>query len=139
MLRSGMRESETKQIRLHDIGSDTLAFVLRHLYGAEAPPPPELAVEMLIAADMFNLSTLRHQSELVLRRFVELENACTLLLLGIQHHAPLLARIAAGFIVKNFAVVAATPEFAALPASLRERITHYRHHGFDRPPPAEHA
>lgn len=113
---SGMTETSGRRAVLREVTAAGMEFVLRYLYGEEVSPPPPIAVEVLIAADVYSLVHLKKDAEAVVRRHIDRDNACTLLHLAYQHSAPLLLEAAVAAVAHGLERYEEDPDFLALPA-----------------------
>ena len=123
LLTSNMREARDRRVTLHDVTEPALRYLLPFWYGDERPPHAEIAVEVLIAADLLGLTALKERAELTIRPHIDDESVCVLLQLATQHSAPTLLRDATRYARTHYDTVRLTAEWGDLPVSLREACT----------------
>jgi len=91
MLGGGMKEAKGGKIELQGMSFDIFKSILEFIYTNKATITTENAVELLVTADRYLLPKLMAQCEAVLRRYVDSDNATTLLRLARMHNCFLLA------------------------------------------------
>ncbi len=109
MFRSGMRESEAgAEIPIPSISRAVFLLILEYLYTDSVKIELEHAVELYIASDLYQISTLRDMCCVVVRRSIGSENATYLLLSAHEAHCQIIKDIAMEYIIANFDVISKT-------------------------------
>ncbi|KAL7449266.1 hypothetical protein ACHAWC_002476 [Mediolabrus comicus] len=114
MFRSGMRESEAGvQIPIPTVSRAVFLLILEYLYTDSVKIDLDHAVELYIASDLYQISSLRDMCCVIVRRSIGAENA-TYLLQGAHEahchgaheaHCHVIKEIAMEYIVANFDVI----------------------------------
>jgi len=118
MFRSGMRESIEKEITIPSISRDVFLLLLEYLYTDSVKIDVEHAVDLYIAADLYQLERLRNMCCAVVRRSVTEENAAYLLQNSSDSHCQVLKDICMEYIVTHFDVISKTEGIKAVSHSL---------------------
>lgn len=123
--RARLREATSTVVRV--VGTPPLVFraLLEFLYtgGVDiGAMVPEMAVDILRAAGMYQLPDLAALAQGRLIRFVDDENAAELCTLAHALNAPLLASAAKAVIFRHFAKISTSDVFRAMPDDLRSRL-----------------
>jgi len=111
MLQSGMREATVGEMTVSEVSPECFEQVLRYLLTDECIiDPPEHAVELLSAANLFDLPRLRGICEATLEMhfdFSSLESVLALLALSEAHNAAHLQQLALYVVQNDFGIAAA--------------------------------
>jgi RCC1 and BTB domain-containing protein len=112
MFRSGMRESTERTIPLPNISRRAFLLLLEYVYTDTVKIEVEHAIELYIAADLFNLDRLREMCCTVVRRNLNAENSGPLLQAASEAHCHVLRGMCMTFVVENFDTVSKTDGIA---------------------------
>eukprot|EP00569_Conticribra_weissflogii_P016347 CAMPEP_0171399114 /NCGR_PEP_ID=MMETSP0880-20121228/6388_1 /TAXON_ID=67004 /ORGANISM="Thalassiosira weissflogii, Strain CCMP1336" /LENGTH=839 /DNA_ID=CAMNT_0011913219 /DNA_START=41 /DNA_END=2560 /DNA_ORIENTATION=- len=109
MFRSGMRESEAgAEIPIPNLSRAVFLLILEYLYTDSVKIELEHAVELYIASDLYQISTLRDMCCVVVRRSIGSENVTYLLQSADEAHCQVIKDIAMEYIIANFDVISKT-------------------------------
>lgn len=127
MFRSGMRESEEgAEIPIPTISRAVFLLILEFLYTDNCRCPIEHAVELYIASDLYQISTLRDMCCVVVQRSIGSENAAYLLQSAHEAHCQVMKEISMEYIVANFDVISKTEGIKAVSHGLLLEILSMR-------------
>lgn len=108
MFRSGMRESVELIVPIPDISRKVFLVLLEYIYTDSVKIDVEDAIELYIAADIYQLERLRDMCCTVVRRNLNAENSGPLLQIAEENHCLILRDVCLSYIVENFDVVSKT-------------------------------
>ncbi|CAB9507022.1 RCC1 and BTB domain-containing protein 2 [Seminavis robusta] len=109
MFRSGMRESAEKAIiPIPDMSRPVFLLLLEYIYTDSVKIELEHAIELYIAADLYQLERLRDMCCTVVRRNLNAENSGPLLQNATEAHCHILKEVCMAYVVENFDVVSKT-------------------------------
>lgn len=129
MLQSGMKESWQGVIEIPHIEYEVFYSLLEYLYTGELFAAPSELIQLLQAADLYQLEHLKSLCERKLERYVEVDNAAYLLRTADHFKANSLKSYCLEFFNKHYNQLHAMESFKMLqPELLREVYNH-------RPPP----
>ena len=126
MFRSGMRESVEKEIRIPSIPRPVFILLMEYLYTDSVKIELEHAVDLYIAADLYQLERLRDMCCVVVRRNLTGENAPAVLQNAADAHCQVLKEICMEYIVTNFDVISKTEGIKAVSHGLLLEILSLR-------------
>lgn len=127
MFRSGMRECEEgAEIPIPNMSYPVFLLILEYLYTDSVKIELEHAVELYIASDLYQLSTLRDMCCVVVRRSIGSENAAYLLQSASEAHCHVMKDIAMEYIVANFDVISKSDGIKAVSHGLLLEILSLR-------------
>jgi len=127
MFRSGMRECEEgAEIPIPNTSYAVFLLILEYLYTDSVKIELEHAVELYIAADLYQLAALREMCCVVVRRSVGSENAAYLLQSAHEAHCHVMKDIAMEYIVANFDVISKSDGIKAVSHGLLLEILSLR-------------
>ncbi|XP_049796916.1 speckle-type POZ protein-like isoform X2 [Schistocerca nitens] len=115
-------EASSGHITVTDIEPEVLSQLLVFLYTDEAQLEPRLALRLLVAADKYQVHTLKEQCEYVVSRSLRVENAVACAVLAIQHSCSSLTESSARFIAAHLKQVMATEGWATAVRRHPERM-----------------
>lgn len=95
------KEAQTKNIKILDIKHDILVEMIRFLYCDEIPKVKEMALELLVAADKYNIQGLYNDCVLYLWENVSMENYSQVLETADQLNIDSLKDRAIDYIIDN--------------------------------------
>jgi speckle-type POZ protein len=96
-----LREARTKTIEITDIDRDVLVETIRFLYYDEAPLIEEMALDLLVAADKYNIQALHNKCVNFLWQNVDMENFSQILVIADRLSIESLKDETIEFIIKN--------------------------------------
>lgn len=102
MLRSGMRESVEGVIPIPNVRRSVFLLLLEYIYCDSVKVPVEEAIELYIAADLYDMERLRDICCNVVRRHLSAENAGPLLQSASENHCQVLKDHIMKYVVDNF-------------------------------------
>lgn len=111
MLLGEMAEASQKIVTLEHVRLSTVKAVLEYLYTDAVAVPLESAMELFVAADLFDLPRLRAMCEKRLLEAMTVENAATVFLAADVHSATALRERSLGYILLHFEAVSTTVAF----------------------------
>ena len=114
MFRHGTKESQTLVVEIEDISAEVFQQVLQYLYTGTAKKMKEMATELLVVADKYQIDPLKKECACALGKTLSAENAVGVLVLSHDHSCPDLQQYAMAFIAKNCKAVCARPEWMEL-------------------------
>jgi len=124
ILNSGYRESQSPEIVLNATRLPIFIEVLRFIYGVSTFDGERIdIVELIEAANFYDLPELKALCEKLLYESMEVDNACYLLQVAIRFEASQLRAAAFEYIVQHFEDVSNTEMFIKLDHDLLRQIT----------------
>ena len=111
MLKNNMEERKTGKVIITDIDNDVVKEMLRFIYTGRSLSLDKMAEELLIAADKYQLETLKGECQKVLCKSLSIENAPKILMLAEVLHADQLKADTIDFITSNVSDIMDTDEF----------------------------
>lgn len=108
MFRSGMRESVERVITIPNMSRVVFLLLLEYIYTDTVKIDVEHAIELYIAADLYNLDRLRDMCCTVVRRHLNAENSGPLLQAAAEAHCQVLKELIMAYVVENFDIVSKT-------------------------------
>jgi len=101
MLESNMKEKITGDIEIKNMDHEVLEDLLKYIYSGFAPNIEEHTLELLAAADQYQIEKLKELCEMKLCTRLDSTNCIEFLILGDLHHAQALKIEALEFLSKN--------------------------------------
>mmetsp|Transcript_18551 Transcript_18551/g.43383 ORF Transcript_18551/g.43383 Transcript_18551/m.43383 type:complete len:740 (+) Transcript_18551:274-2493(+) len=127
MFRSGMRESEAGvEIPIPNLSYPVFLLIMEYLYTDAVKIEVEHAVELYIAADLYQLSTLREMCCVVVKRNISAENAAYMLQSAHENCCQSMKDIAMAYIVDHFDIVSKSEGIKAISHGLLLEILSLR-------------
>eukprot|EP00970_Alexandrium_tamarense_P018597 scaffold13354_cov181-Alexandrium_tamarense.AAC.10 len=127
MFRSGMRESEEGvEIPIPNISQAVFLLILEYLYTDSVKVELEHAVELYIAADLYQIASLRDMCIVTVRRSIGVENAAFVLQTAHEAHCQIMKDVAMEYIIANFDIVSKSEGIKAVSHGLLLEILSLR-------------
>jgi BTB/POZ domain/Kelch motif len=117
---TGFAESKQQRITLQGVTRSVMLAVLQFLYANSAPVDADSAVDVMLAAQMWNLPELSRLCEARLERELSLSTAIGLFELADTYHASALRRVVFRFIVTNWPHIFRSDAFTRASPSTRQ-------------------
>ena len=117
MFVTSMMESTRKCILMKDIESDILHAVVAYAYDEEFFLPKDRVLLLLIAADLFQMASLRHECCTFLQAHLQPENCLGLCAIADMHNCPALFNSCTAYTAAHFEQVISCDEYLSLPPS----------------------
>ena len=117
LFESKMRESESGKVTIKDINSEIMTVMLHFIYTgslAKETITTEIAIELLAAANKYQLEALKDICQDKIRSVLDAENAIEFLILGEMYQANKLKHTAMMEVVYNMPEIADTEEYQRL-------------------------
>jgi len=115
MFTSGYKESSESSIKIEDVTYDVFLCVLSYLYtGKPRELTPEIAVEAMGVANLYNIEPLKRMCADIVSRGLCIENVASLLQAADSYNVQQLRSSCIQFMVHNFAAVVRTDAFRDL-------------------------
>jgi len=108
---SGMTDSKTKEIIITTYSYAAFRELIRFIYTDECQAGPQLAAELLSAAEYYRLNRLKALMELLLSRSIDIENACLILEIAHYYGAKQLKLASLEFILGHYEIISKTNNF----------------------------
>ncbi|XP_065203943.1 speckle-type POZ protein B-like [Planococcus citri] len=105
MFKHSTKENELNRVDIKDINEAVVEGMLKYIYTGKCDDLDELAEELLVAADKYDLRRLKIMCAKELIEGLSAEDAANVVILADMHHLEDLKREAINFIVANFAQV----------------------------------
>lgn len=105
MFRSGMIESTEREIRLPNMSHAAFVLVMEYIYTDSVKIDAQHAVEVYVAADLYQLDRLKEMCSVVVKRSLNCENAPLLLQEANNAHCFALKKKCMEYIIANFDIV----------------------------------
>lgn len=118
MFRSGMRESLEHEIVIPNVSVEAFKLILEYLYTDNVKVDVEHAVEVFMAADLYQLDRLKEMCSLVVKRHLSVANVTFLLNEASDASCHLLKEVCMEFMVGNFDVISKREEIKVLSHAL---------------------
>ena len=128
MLEGPMRESQERDIVLHDMKYDPFFAFVEFLYTdhVEGLHPRvvslEFALDLLSVADQFLVQSLKGICESAIEKSISVDNVALMLRTADERQALNLRKKCFQFLMRNFGKVIGTPSFAELPKDLLQEV-----------------
>lgn len=114
MLENEMEESKTRTIKIQDVSYDVLRTFVKYLYTAEVAVDEEMACNLLVLAEKYQVTHLKAFCEKFMTSKVNSENAIASYAFAHQHRAKKLMETALSLIVDNMAELTRRAEYKEL-------------------------
>uniref|UniRef100_A0A914ZMV5 BTB domain-containing protein n=1 Tax=Parascaris univalens TaxID=6257 RepID=A0A914ZMV5_PARUN len=114
MLEPHTEEFKNKRVNFPDIDYEVMQELLLYMYSGRSPNLSNMALDLLAAADRFQLPGLKDMADQVLRSGLAVESACRYLVFADMHNARELKADAIKFIAQNSASVITTDGWAEM-------------------------
>ncbi|KHN86961.1 Speckle-type POZ protein [Toxocara canis] len=114
MLEPHTEEFKNKRVNFSDIDYEVMQELLLYMYSGRSPNLSNMALDLLAAADRFQLPGLKDMADQVLRSGLAVESACRYLVFADMHNARELKADAVRFIAQNSASVITTDGWAEM-------------------------
>ncbi|MFH4973583.1 hypothetical protein AB6A40_000292 [Gnathostoma spinigerum] len=114
MLEPHTEEFRNKRVIFSDIDFEVMQELLTYMYTGRSPNLSSMALDLLAAADRFQLPGLKEMADQVLRSNLVVESACRFLIFADMHNARDLKADAIKFIANNSAAVITTDGWAEM-------------------------
>lgn len=114
MLEHHTEEFKNSQVNFPDIEYEVMHELLTYIYSGRSPNLSNMALDLLAAADRFQLTGLKEMADQVLRSGLTVESACRYLVFADMHNAQDLKVDALRFIAQNSASIISTDGWAEL-------------------------
>ncbi|XP_046657469.1 speckle-type POZ protein-like [Daphnia pulicaria] len=113
MFQSGMLESRTRQVTITDIDEEVFRQLLIHMYSGSAPKieKENIAQPLYIAAEKYDIETLKSDCIDVLLKKLDIDNAIEMLLWSHLHFIPKLFENALKFLKQNRRQICHRPQW----------------------------
>jgi len=121
---SGMKEAAANEIVVSNYSYNAFHEFLRFIYTDECQVGPQLAAELMSAAEFYRLSRLKALMEFTLSRAIDVENACPILEIAHSYGARQLKQLAFEFILSNYDNVSKTNGFSDMNKDCITEILH---------------
>ena len=109
MFRSGMRESAEKAvIPIPNMSRRVFMLLLEYIYTDSVKIEVDQAIDLFVAADLYQLERLREMCCTVVRRNLNAENSGPLLQSATESHCHTLKEVCMAYVVENFDLVSKT-------------------------------
>jgi len=121
---SGMADAQAKEIIVTTYSYPAFQELLRFIYTDECNVNPQLAAELLCAAEFYRLNRLKAIMELSLSRCMDIENACLILEIAHCYGANQLKLLTLEFILTHYDIISKTSAFSEMPKDCLSEILH---------------
>jgi len=121
---SGMKDATAREVVVSNFSYNAYLEFLRFVYTDECQVNPQLAAELMSAAEFYRLSRLKALMELTLSRAIDVENACPILEIAHCYGARQLKLLAFEFILSNYEKVSKTNGFSDMNKDCITEILH---------------
>ena len=101
MFQHDLKESQSRVIEIADISPKVFQEVLRFLYSGTAKEMDGMAMDLLVAADKYQIDALKNESASILVKNLAVDNATKILVLAHLHSCPKLFEETLDFMSKN--------------------------------------
>ena len=114
MFQHDLKESQSRVVEVVDILPDVFEQVLQYLYTGKVKEMDKLAVDLLEAADKYQIDTLKKECGLSLAENLAVDNAAKVLVLAHLHSCSELFEEALDFMAGNAKAVCSRPDWMEL-------------------------
>ena len=101
MFQNDCKESRNLIVEVEDISAEVFQEVLRFLYTGSAQNMNTLAMDLLVAADKYQIESLKQECTSTLSKKLAAEKAVRILILAHLHNCPELRKLTLDFIAEN--------------------------------------
>jgi len=105
MFEHDMEEAKTKRVEIKEAKSDVVHAMLEHIYTGKTNFPSTEPKDMLAAAEMYNLESLKNEYEEILCKTLDISNCIDLLVVGDLNNAAYLKKSAMQLIAMNMSSI----------------------------------
>ena len=124
MLTTNMREKINNEIQVDDIKPEVMAELLEFIYIGTASNLDKFAVDLFIAADKYQINSLKDHCEKKIINSLGVENCFSLLIMG-DMLSPSIKKIALKFVVENRERIKNAKELADYPSLMMEVLNEF--------------
>ena len=120
MFRNDFRENRERMVLIEDIQAKIFENLLQYIYVGKcallenADKDENEVADLLIAADKYNVASLKEECELYFSRILTVENAIQYLIFASLHSAPELKESVLDFMAKNIKIICSREEWREL-------------------------
>jgi len=114
MFQEGTKEHEDNYVNIEDIDSDIFDVFLRFLYSGQVDQLAEICLDLLVAADKYDVQPLREICIQHMATNISVDNAVEVLALAERHSVEPIKSLALQFIKTNFANVVESDSWISL-------------------------
>ncbi|PKU86558.1 BTB/POZ domain-containing protein At4g08455 [Dendrobium catenatum] len=114
MLETEMEENKSGMIKIYDVSYEVLRSFVKYLYTAEVLLDEQMACDLLILAEKYQVKHLKSFCEKFMTSKVNNENAIASYAFAHQHHAKQLIEAALSSIIENISTLTEREEFKEL-------------------------
>jgi len=100
MFNTQMKEKINNEVHINDVKPDVMAVLLQFLYTGKVSNFDKFAIDLFIAADKYQIESLKKLCEMKLVKSIGIENCFSLLIMG-DTYSPTIKKSALSFLVKN--------------------------------------
>ena len=102
MFRQNMTEKEQNIVEIDDVSCDVMTELLRFIYCADVSNLKTLAIDLLVAADKYDIADLKALAENSLYQSLTIKNVAKVIHVAYLHDSCELLYMAADFIIRNY-------------------------------------
>lgn len=122
MFESQMKETEEKEIVLHNHTADAVKILVEYAYTGKVRVTPQTAQDLLVTADKFGLTNIAEFSGKYMGRQLCPSNCLGIREFAFQQNLTELHDIASSFVIQNFTATSKEDEFVQLPLEKVEEL-----------------
>lgn len=115
-------EPYKKEIALNGLRCKTLQMILEFLYTGTVDIPFDVALELLVASENFNLSRLSMMCQQVLEKKIRVHNACHFLMISERYGLGHLRKSCSYFIVHHLSQVRKCKSYQGIPREMKHEL-----------------
>uniref|UniRef100_A0A914X684 Uncharacterized protein n=1 Tax=Plectus sambesii TaxID=2011161 RepID=A0A914X684_9BILA len=123
MLEAHTDESKSGRVVIPDVDYEVMQELLFFMYSGRSPNLPQMAPELLAAADRFQLPGLKDMADQVLRSNLMVDTVCRILVLADMHTARELKQDAIRFVAQNSSQVIQTEGWSEMVKQHADLVT----------------
>ena len=114
MFQHDCKESRNLVVNVEDVSPEVFQEILRFLYTGSIHEMDKFAMDLLVAADKYQMDSLKEECASTLSKKLVVNNAVRILVLAHLHNCPELLQSALDFMVENANAIVALPDWKEL-------------------------
>ena len=114
MFHHDCKESRNLVVNVEDVSAEVFQEILQYLYTGTAKKMDKLAMDILVAADKYQIDSLKEECVSTLSKKLAIDNAVNILVLAHLHNCPELLQSTLDCMVENANAVIALPDWKEL-------------------------
>jgi len=124
MFNTQMKEKISNEVHIDDVKPDVMAVLLQFLYTGKVSNFDKFAMDLFIAADKYQIESLKKLCERELVKSIGIENCFSLLIMG-DTYSPAIKKSALSFLIKNKEKIEVEDNLVEYPSLMMELLKEF--------------